>query len=75
MIDQWIEELRCSSCEHVGVVSLSQGAGERTPKVLSTPDGFFVIRTEYGPGFYCATCNVAVEPNVFASDENETAYR
>jgi len=62
MTDQWSENLRCSVCENTGITTLSQGDGDRMPTVLSTPNGFKVVQTEYGPDFYCETCNVAALP-------------
>ena len=62
MTDQWNEELRCPECGKTGIASLSQGDDADTPTVLSVPDGFKVISTEYGPDFHCGTCNIAVAP-------------
>lgn len=58
MTDQWTEKLRRHSCAKTGNVSLSQGDGDQTPTVLSIPDGFKVVQTEYGPDFHCDTCKV-----------------
>jgi hypothetical protein len=44
------------------MASLSQAEGDQSPTVLTVPDGFKVVQTEYGPDFHCGTCNVAVEP-------------
>jgi hypothetical protein len=60
LIDQWSENLKCIACKNVGIGTLSQGEGDLMPTVLSTPNGFKVIRTEYGPDFYCETCNIPV---------------
>jgi hypothetical protein len=62
MTDEWNERLRCSNCGRTGIASLSQGDDDRTPTVLSVPNGFKVVQTEYGPDFHCATCNVPVIP-------------
>jgi hypothetical protein len=62
MTDQWNEQLRCPNCRKAGMASLSQGEHDRKATVLSAPDGFKVIQTEYGPDFQCSTCNVAVLP-------------
>jgi hypothetical protein len=64
MIDQWAEKLRCRACTNTGVITLSQGDGDRTPTVLCRPDGFKVVQTEYGPDFLCDACNVPAEPEV-----------
>jgi hypothetical protein len=58
MTHEWNERLRCSHCGMTGMASLSQSEGDRSPTVLSIPDGFKVVQTEYGPDFSCATCNV-----------------
>ena len=62
MTDEWNEQLRCPHCRKTGMASLSQGEDDQTPSVLSVPDGFKVVQTEYGPDFQCGTCNVAVLP-------------
>jgi hypothetical protein len=60
--DQWSENLRCSRCKNSGIAALSQGDGDWIPTVLSTPNGFKVVQTEYGPDFHCETCNVPAAP-------------
>ncbi len=62
MTDEWNEQLRCPGCGKGGMASLSQGDGDQAPTVLTVPDGFKVIQTEYGPDFHCGTCNIAVAP-------------
>jgi hypothetical protein len=62
MNDEWKEDLRCPECDKTGTASLSQDDGADTPTVLSVPDGFKVISTQYGPGFHCSSCNIAVAP-------------
>ncbi len=62
MNDQWTEQLRCPRCSKIGMASLSQGELDQTPAVLTVPDGFKVVQTEYGPDFHCGTCNVPVDP-------------
>jgi hypothetical protein len=64
MTDQWAEKLRCSSCANIGIVTLSQGDGDRMPTVLYRPNGFGIVQTEYGPDFLCETCNVPAEREV-----------
>lgn len=44
------------------MASLSHAEGDQSPTVLTVPDGFKVVQTEYGPDFHCGTCNVAVAP-------------
>jgi hypothetical protein len=44
------------------MASLSQAVSDQTPTVLTVPDGFKVVETEYGPDFHCESCNVAVDP-------------
>jgi hypothetical protein len=62
MTDEWKEDLRCPECGKTGIASLSQREGADIPTILSVPDGFKVISTEYGPDFHCGTCNIAVAP-------------
>jgi hypothetical protein len=62
MTDQWAENLRCYTCTNTGTTTLSQSDGNRTPTVLSVPDGFKVVQTEYGPDFHCEACNTRAEP-------------
>jgi hypothetical protein len=62
MTDQWSENLRCSACKTTGIITLSQSDGDQTPTVLSTPNGFMVVHTEYGPTFHCEMCNVSAVP-------------
>lgn len=59
MTDQWSEKLQCNSCASTGIVRLQMGHGDRVPTVLSIPDSFKVVQTEYGPEFHCENCNVA----------------
>jgi hypothetical protein len=60
--DQWNEKLRCPNCGKTGIASLSQGQGDDTPMVQVVPDGFKLVKTQYGPDFHCGTCNIAVDP-------------
>lgn len=60
--DQWTEQLRCPQCRRTGMVNLYQGRNDDTPTVDDLPEGFKIVITEYGPGFRCATCDVAAEP-------------
>jgi hypothetical protein len=61
--DQWDERLRCPNCGRTGTAALRhQGDRDPTPTVLSVPDGFKVVQTEFRPDFHCATCNIAVVP-------------
>jgi hypothetical protein len=62
MTDQWSEKLRCSACKNTGIATLSQGDNDRMPSVMSTPNDFKVVQGEYGPDFYCETCNVPALP-------------
>ena len=59
MAENWNEKLRCAKCDQHGIVRLSQVEGDFAPTVNYTSDGFKVVRTEYGPDFYCAICNIA----------------
>ena len=61
MKDEWNESLRCPICGKTGRASLSQDNGD-APSVLSVPDGFKIVATQYGPNFQCTTCDVAVKP-------------
>jgi len=62
MTDQWNEVLRCPQCSNTGIASLSQFEAANMPTVDNVPDGFKVVQTEFGPDFYCGTCNVPVLP-------------
>ncbi len=62
MTDEWNEQLRCPRCSKIGMASLSQSEGDQSPTVLTVPDGFKVVQTDYGPDFHCGSCNVAVDP-------------
>ena len=62
MSDQWNEQLRCPRCSRIGMASLFHAEGDQSPTVLTVPDGFKVVETEYGPDFHCGICNVAVVP-------------
>jgi hypothetical protein len=62
MSDEWKEELRCPECAKTGVASLSQSENADIPTVRSVPDGFKVVTTQYGPNFYCATCDIEAAP-------------
>jgi len=62
MSDQWTENLRCRACPNTGIASLLQHVDKQMPPVLSVPDGFRVVQTEYGPDFHCMTCNVPAAP-------------
>jgi hypothetical protein len=59
--DEWDEKLRCPKCSKTGVASLSQDDNADTPTVQLVPNGFKVLQTEFGPDFYCETCDIAVE--------------
>jgi hypothetical protein len=58
MTDQWTEPLRCPNCRTAGTVSLTEG-DEHSPMVRGIAEGFKVVQTQYGPTFYCATCDVS----------------
>jgi hypothetical protein len=62
MTEEWDEDLRCPQCGKTGTASLSQPNGDQAPTVQNVSDGFKVISTQYGPGFHCGTCNIAVAP-------------
>jgi hypothetical protein len=62
MADQWNEELRCPQCHNTGMASLSQFKDANMPTVVSVPDGFKAVQTEYGPDFHRGTCNVPAVP-------------
>ena len=60
MDDQWNEKLCCPRCKRTGLVSLSQPEGAYFPVVNILPDGFRVVKTEYGINFECEVCGVEV---------------
>jgi hypothetical protein len=62
MADQWNEQLRCPQCHNTGTATLSQFKDANMPTVVSVPDGFKAVLTEYGPDFHCGTCNVPALP-------------
>jgi hypothetical protein len=43
------------------MASLSQ-RGDGLPSIQSLPEGFKVLDAEFGPGFYCGSCNVEAVP-------------
>jgi hypothetical protein len=61
--DQWIENLTCPDCRRTGVAQLSD-ADEHCLKIQvdGVPEGFKVVQLKHGIGFYCASCDIAVEP-------------
>jgi transcription elongation factor Elf1 len=62
MTDRWNETLRCPKCGKTGVATVYQGTTDDSPSIEQVPDGFKVVRTQYGPNFHCAACGVAVDP-------------
>jgi hypothetical protein len=60
MDDQWNEKMRCPRCHHTGMVGLSQPKGTYIPIVDIMPDGFKVVKSEYGINFECGSCKVEV---------------
>ena len=63
MMDEWTEELRCSRCRKIGIVSLCQGSDlERPIVVLSVSNGFKVVNDQYGFKFFCETCGTPALP-------------
>ena len=62
MNDEWNEKLRCPNCRSTGMVGLLQRQGDSIPFVLSLSDGFKVVDSQYGPTFYCDSCDVEVLP-------------
>jgi hypothetical protein len=60
--DEWKEDLRCPECGKTGVASLSQGEDADMPTIHIVPDGFKIVTTQYGPDFYCVTCDIEVAP-------------
>jgi hypothetical protein len=60
MDDQWNEKLCCPRCNNTGMAGLSQPEGTYVPLVDNLPDGFKVVKTEYGINFECRDCAVAV---------------
>ncbi len=60
MTEQWNEPLRCPRCRSTGIANLSQPDGEG-PTVYGIPAGFKVVKTQYGPTFYCAACDISTE--------------
>jgi hypothetical protein len=66
--DQWTETLRCSRCGKMGSVDVSQANGQafhdgdQTVRVDYISNGFKAVQFEYGSNFYCAFCDLPVEP-------------
>jgi hypothetical protein len=61
--DRWIEKLKCPECGGTGKAELSTADGRSWDvRVDSVPEGFKVIQCEYGGNFYCALCEIPVEP-------------
>jgi predicted RNA-binding Zn-ribbon protein involved in translation (DUF1610 family) len=61
MADEWNEKIHCPNCGRLGIASLSEDDNDALT-VQSVPGGFKVIQTQYGPAFYCADCDVEVDP-------------
>jgi hypothetical protein len=61
VLDRWAENLRCPNCRKTGTARLSQADGWNA-HAESVPEGFEVIKSEYGNNFRCASCDVPVEP-------------
>jgi len=59
----WIEKLCCPICQNIAEADLST-ADEYSwdVKADSIPEGFKLVRTDGGSNFYCASCDVPVEP-------------
>jgi hypothetical protein len=56
--NQWTELLACSNCRTSGLARLSQSEkGAYDFSVEAIPDGFKVVRLEFGESFYCEVCD------------------
>jgi len=62
MKDEWNERLRCPLCLKTGTATLCQAGDDDLPTIQSVPDGFRLVKTNDGPDFRCADCDVSVEP-------------
>jgi hypothetical protein len=57
------EKLNCAGCGGIGDAELSTPDGRSwAVRVDRVPKGFKVIQCEYGSNFYCARCEIEVEP-------------
>ena len=62
MTDQWDEQLECPQCRNTGMASLSHPQNAEMPTVDGISDGFKAVRTQYGPDFRCAVCDIPAQP-------------
>jgi hypothetical protein len=61
--DHWVEYLRCPNCRQTGVALLSDvNEYSLDMQVDAVPEGFEVIHSKHGIEFYCASCDIPVEP-------------
>lgn len=57
--NQWTELLSCPNCRRSGSALLSKPEKRAFDfSVESIPDGFKVVRTEFGETFHCKACNL-----------------
>jgi hypothetical protein len=57
-LNQWTELLTCSNCGRSGSARFSKPEKRAYDfSVESVPDGFKVVRLEFGETFYCKACN------------------
>jgi hypothetical protein len=57
--DRWTELLTCPNCGMAGSAHLSQPEKRAFDfNVDAIPEGFKVVRLEYGETFYCQACNL-----------------
>jgi hypothetical protein len=62
VLERWIENLRCPVCRKTGAARLSQADGWNA-HVDSVPEGFEVVRLEYGSNFYVLRATAQRTPN------------
>jgi hypothetical protein len=61
--DRWIEKLECPKCGGTGKAELSAtDVRSWAVRVDSVSEGFRAIKFEYGSNFYCALCEIPVQP-------------
>jgi hypothetical protein len=58
MTDRWTELLTCSYCRAKGLAHFSQPPNRTfETRVDATPEGFKLVRVQFGKTFYCQACD------------------
>jgi hypothetical protein len=66
--DHWVEDLGCPNCRKTGVALLSDvNEYSLDIRVDAVPEGFEIVRSKHGIEFYCASCEIPVDPQMATS--------